>query len=77
MKASGESIALQKAALQSGVNVAEFRKEIERALQAGLANPDPEVQAAWAKIPSSGKTPTPEEVMAYVAERIRLAAKVE
>ncbi|MCL2670453.1 MAG: hypothetical protein FWF10_00250 [Clostridiales bacterium] len=71
MGISKESIAIQKAALQCGVSEEDFRREIERALQAGMANPDPQVQAAWAKIPSKGKSPTSEEVTAYVAERVR------
>jgi len=54
-----------------GVSVEKIRKEIQIAIDSGLSNPDPVIQANWAKIPKKGAKHTPEEVIAYMAEKIK------
>ena len=60
--------AIRRVALQNGVSMVEVRKEIELAIDVGMANPDPKIQAHWAKILRKGRKPTPEEVIIYLAE---------
>lgn len=58
-------------AKRHGTSTEKVRRDIRNALKAGERNPDPEVQAVWAKIPHSGAEPTPKEVIAYCAEECR------
>ena len=62
--------AIQEVASRNGVSAAEVRREIELAIDTGMANPDPKIRAYWAKIPRSGERPTPEEVIVYLAGKI-------
>lgn len=57
---------------KKGTTVEEIRREIKLALLAGMCSHDPEVQAKWKKVPCQGSVPTPEEVIAYLATKIRL-----
>jgi len=68
MKKSKGLKALEKVALKCGVSVAEVCKEIESAIDTGMANPDPTARAFWDKYMKSGRKPTPEEFIAYMAE---------
>ena len=43
----------------------EVYAEIQRAIDAGYDNPDPEVRAEWRKVKIKGNRPTPEEVINY------------
>lgn len=43
----------------------EVYAKIQRAIDAGYDNPDPEVQAEWRKVKIKGDRPTPEEVINY------------
>ena len=61
--------ALQDVALRHNTTVEEVRKEIKLAMLAGLCNTDPSVQAKWKEIPCAGEVPTPEELIAYIANR--------
>lgn len=63
---------LAAVAKQNGVSVSEVEMEINKALEAAKINPDPAVQTAWAKIPHKGKTPTAEEVIAYIALQVTM-----
>ena len=66
-KKSNASKAIRNLARQKGVSVGEVRREIEYAIERGMANSDPEIQAYWARIPKKGEKPTPEAVIAYMA----------
>lgn len=48
----------------------EVRQDIAAAIAAGMANPDPQVQAVWRTIPYRGEVPTPEEVIAWACTRL-------
>ena len=63
--------AFKKIATREGVSVAEVRKEIQKAIDIGLASPDPAVQEQWSKMPHRGEKPTPEEVVVYLAKRAK------
>lgn len=43
----------------------EVYAEIQRAIDAGYDNTDPEVQVEWRKVKIKGDRPTPEEVINY------------
>jgi hypothetical protein len=59
---------LEDVARKNGVSVDEVKSEIELAIAIARENSDPKVQAFWNSVPSKGKVPTPEEVIAYIAE---------
>jgi hypothetical protein len=63
--------ALRKLAMREGKPVAEIRKEIREAIFVGLCNPDPKIQAYWKQIAHNGDVPTPEEVIAFLADEAR------
>jgi len=71
MKTSKGFKAIKKVAEQKGISVAKVRKEIEIAIDMGIANPDPAIQAYWANIPRKSEKPTPEEVIVYMAKRVK------
>ena len=59
--------AIRMIAMREGVTAGEVRKEMERAMLAGLCSQDPAIQARWKKIPCKGQVPTPEELITYIA----------
>jgi len=59
--------AIRKAARMHGVSVAEARREIQLAIEQGMKDPAPEAQAFWRGYILSGRNPTPEEVIVYMA----------
>lgn len=70
MKNSKGKAAIEKLARQKGISVQEVKEEIRIAIAIGLNSPDPAVRQYWAKIPRRGATPTPEEVVAYLARQV-------
>ncbi len=44
---------------------------MQEALDAGMQSPDPAVQAEWRRIPHKGAKSTPQEVMDYMANKIK------
>lgn len=62
--------ALKQIARRERSSVETVRKHIQLAIISGMTNPNPAVQAQWAKIPCRGVYPTPEEVIAYEALRV-------
>ena len=62
---------MQEIAKDHGVSVEEVRRELELAIQAARANPDPQVQAQWANIPCKGDIPTPEELIAHLGKTVK------
>lgn len=61
--------AIRETAAGAGRPVTAVRAEISLAIRAGMSSADPDVRAAWARIPRAGDVPTPEEFVAYVAAR--------
>ena len=56
---------LEEIAEQEGSTAEEIQCSIQEAIDAGFNNPDPEVQAAWSRVPFSGEYPTLEDLIAY------------
>jgi len=61
---------LAEIAQKNGVSVAEVRREIQAALDEGMKNPNPNVQAYWNSIPRRGEKPTINEVITCISKRI-------
>lgn len=61
----------EKVAEQHNTTTEEVYSEIQRAINAGFDNPDPAVQESWRKVKFKGERPTTEEVMEYLAKRLR------
>lgn len=53
-----------------GTTPQEVRLSMQQALDEGRNNPDPAVQSTWSSIPGKGKTPTLDEVLAFLAKRL-------
>ena len=64
---------LQRIANENHTTVREVRREMELAMQAGQANPDPAVQAMWNSIPRKGHRLTLEEFVAYLAKKASMS----
>lgn len=62
---------IERIAAEHNTTVEEVRREIEAAILVGFNNPDPKVQAQWAKIPRRGDVPTPDELIAYVVRQAK------
>lgn len=58
---------LERVAQENHTSLAEVRREIDAAIQTGLANTDPAVQAAWRTVPREGDVPTAEELILWAA----------
>lgn len=61
---------LASVAKQNGVSVDEVKREIQKAIELGMTNPDPHVQAIWNSIPRAGEHPTPEEVISFFSKEM-------
>jgi hypothetical protein len=70
-KQKGYTHIFEEIAARNHTTVEEVRREIEAAIRAGFNNPDPKVQAQWAKIPRKGDIPTPEELITYVVRQAK------
>lgn len=58
-------------ALENNTTPQEIRKEIEKAIDEAMNNPDPKTRIFWDNIPKRGARPTPEEVIAYAAAEVK------
>ena len=67
--------AIKRLAKEHGVPEEEVRREIEEAMLAGMADPDPEIQAQWAAIRWRNGKPTVDEFVAYITEQIEAQAE--
>jgi hypothetical protein len=63
--------AIREIAKREGKTVQEVLNDMQEALDAGMQNPDPAVQAEWRRIPHKGAKPTPQEVMDYMANKMK------
>lgn len=61
----------RQVAKQYNTTPEEVYTEIQKAIDAGFANPDPAVQEEWKKIKFKGERPTPEEVLAYMVNALQ------
>ena len=60
-----------RVAKQNGTTVADVYSEIQKAIDAGFDSTDPDVQAEWRKVKFKGERPTPEEVLAYMVNKLQ------
>jgi len=67
---------LKEVAKKNNTNPFHVHQEIKRVIDIGFENPDPEVHARWVQISPSGKKPTPEELIFYIANVCNLNAKI-
>lgn len=63
--------AFEKIAEKEGISVSEVRQEIQIAIDDAMKSDDPAIQAFWKKIKCSGRKPTPEEVVIYLAKQVK------
>ena len=71
MKKSKGAKAIIKLAAQKGVSVEEIRREIQIAIDTGMANQDPKAQAYWKEMLNKGVKPTPEDVITYLSKQVK------
>ena len=62
--------ALEKIAKKEGTTVEQIRKHIQIAMLSGLLSEDPAIKDQWEQIPTAGEVATPEEVVAYCADKM-------
>jgi hypothetical protein len=65
------SKAIREIAKKEGVTPEYIYAEMQKAIEAGYNNPEPEVQAYWRRIVPDGKIPAPEKVIEALAKEIR------
>ncbi|TWH60272.1 hypothetical protein DesLBE_4704 [Desulfitobacterium sp. LBE] len=63
--------ALKKLAKQKGISKKEIYREMEIAIAEAMTNPEPQAQAFWKSIPHRRGQPTPEDIIAYIADRVK------
>lgn len=68
MNARKLQLILEKVAAANHTTPEEVRREMQSAMEAGLCNPDPLVQAQWNAIPRKGQTLTLEEFIDYMVK---------
>ena len=64
-------VKLKKTAKAFHVPETEVRREIDKAIEIGMSDPDPAVQAKWQTIPHKGEKPTAEELIDWVVKQIK------
>lgn len=50
--------------------VEEIRSDMKKAIQYGMATPDPTVQELWKTIPCAGEFPEPEELILWAIAKL-------
>lgn len=63
--------AIARIARDKGMSEAEVRREMELAIAEGMKSTDPDVIAQWKVIPHKGDMPTPDELIAYMATKLK------
>jgi hypothetical protein len=61
---------LKTIAERDGVSIDYVRSEIQKAIDIGMANPNPYIQEYWMAIPHKGEHSTPEEVICFTVDEI-------
>lgn len=64
--------ALDAIAKKNGISVETVRHDLEAAMIAAQKNMPPKARAFWKAVPHEGNAPTPEEVIAYIADTLKL-----
>ncbi len=67
MNAMEAYCAREETARQNGVPLSTVLQEIQIAISAGIANPDPHIQAFWRGVPRKGEVPASAELAAQMA----------
>jgi hypothetical protein len=62
---------LIKLAKRKGVSEETVHHEIKIAITEAMKSPEPQAQTFWKSIPHKGEQPTPEEVIAYIADMVK------
>jgi len=65
------SKAIKQIAKQENVSEEFVYAEMQKAIQAGYNNPDPDVQEYWRKIAPDGDIPSPEKVIEILSKEIK------
>jgi hypothetical protein len=65
---------LLRIAENNGINIENVRSEIQKAIDTGFSNPDPEIRSYWESIPRKSEKPTPEEAICFMEKRIKKRA---
>lgn len=68
----------RKVAKQNGVSVAEVKQEIAKTITAAYTDPQNQneiTQAYQRRVPMKGETPTPDELIRYMAGEVRSRQK--
>ena len=63
--------ALELIAKRHNTTVKMVRAHIQTAILTGMTGSDPDIRAAWDKIPKADEYPTPEEVIIYYAKMFK------
>lgn len=63
--------ALRQIAMREGKTISEVRKEIQKVMLIGLCSQDSKVKEYWKRIPCEGEVPTPEEIIAFLADEAK------
>lgn len=61
---------LEKVAQQNNVSLEEVQNEIQISIKAAMSNPDLQIQSEWASVPKEKEEPTPEELIAFLLQKI-------
>ena len=69
--------ALRRIAERGGEDAESVYESVRAAIAVALADPRGSVQERWQEIPCDGAVPTPEELIAYLAEEARRRAAAE
>lgn len=61
---------LEIIAKREGISPEEVRTEIGRAISYTMKSDDPKIQRFWSNFPCEGDSPTVEEVIGYLADKL-------
>ena len=61
---------LELIAKEEGISTEEVRAEIGRAISYALKSDDPKVQHFWSSLPCEEDSPTVEEIICYLADKL-------
>lgn len=64
-------MAIKEIAQEKNLSIDEIRGEMQNAINIAMQNPTPEIKEYWAKMCPDGSTPTPEDVIASIVDKIK------
>ena len=71
MSGKDSTLIFERIAAENHTTWAEVCRNIEAAIEAGMTDLDPAVQAEWAKVPCKGDKLTPDELLRYIAQQTK------